>query len=395
MLNGLFDTFNIVFEEIWNTAIYPFLNIMVTEGLPMITQFCTECSNTFSELFVGVKEIFDRIYLEGVSPILNQIATMWLSWIGNLKSTWDKHGAVIFKDIREAISNTKNILLTIWSSAIEPIVNKICNILDELWNEHLQPLYKNISELCAEFIEMILALYNNGIAPVVEWLTKILGPVFSTVFGYMADRAKVSFTLIADKLNGFVSLAKSVMTFLKDFFKGDWDKLWNDLKDILKNVWDSMVDIVKGPINLIIGMINAMINALESAINYVIEGINSFSNLKVPEGIPKIGGKKIGLGTIDKVDFINIPCLATGTVLPANNPFLAVVGDQKSGTNIEAPAKLIKQMAKEAIEESGVNSDTDVQVNIYLEGDSEGIFKIVKTEYKKEKKRKPNKPVFD
>ena len=393
VLNGLFDTFNIVFEDIWNTVVYPFLNTMATEGLPMLTQFCTECSNTFSELFISVKEIFDRLYLEGISPILSLIADMWLSWVGVLKSTWNEHGATIFSGIREAITNTKNILLSLWTSAIEPIVKKICSVIGELWKEHLQPLYKNIAELCAEFIEMILALYNNGIAPVVEWLTKILGPVFSTVFGYMADNAKVVFAFIADKLNGFITLAKSVITFLKDFFKGDWEKLWNDLKDILKNVWDSMVDIVKGPINLIIGMINAMIDALETALNYVIKGVNNMS-FDVPDWVPKIGGKKFGFD-LELIDWGDIPYLATGAVLPANNPFLAVVGDQRSGTNIEAPAKLIKQMAKEAIEEAGVNSDTDVQVNIYLEGDSEGIFKIVKTEYKKEKKRKPNKPVFD
>lgn len=49
---------------------------------------------------------------------------------------------------------------------------------------------------------------------------------------------------------------------------------------------------------------------------------------------------------------LNIPALARGAVIPANKSFLAVLGDQKQGTNIEAPAQLIKQMAMEAIIES-------------------------------------------
>lgn len=394
VLNGLFDTFKLVFEDIWNKVVYPSLNTMVTDGLPVITQFCTECNNTFAELFESTKEIFDRIYLEGISPILSQITSIWQEAVGILKSTWDKHGTAIFSDIREAISNTKDILLSLWQSCIEPIVKKICAVIDELWDSHLKLLYENIAELCAEFIEMALALYNNGIAPVVEWLTKVLGPTFSNIFGLAADIVKTSIGIMINLVNDFIAIAKSVIIFLKDFFKGDWEKLWDDLKNILKAVWDNMVDIVKEPINLIIGMINAMINALETALNHVVNGINSLS-FETPDWLPgKLANKKFGFD-LEPINWGNIPYLATGAVLPANNPFLAVVGDQKSGTNIEAPAKLIKQMAKEAIEEAGVNSDTDVQVNIYLEGDSEGIFKIVKTEYKKEKKRKPNKPVFE
>lgn len=49
---------------------------------------------------------------------------------------------------------------------------------------------------------------------------------------------------------------------------------------------------------------------------------------------------------------IDVPALARGAVLPANRAFLAVVGDQKRGTNIEAPAELIKQMAIQAIQET-------------------------------------------
>ena len=44
-----------------------------------------------------------------------------------------------------------------------------------------------------------------------------------------------------------------------------------------------------------------------------------------------------------------IPKLATGAVIPANKEFLAVLGDQKHGTNIEAPLEMIKQANKEGL----------------------------------------------
>lgn len=46
----------------------------------------------------------------------------------------------------------------------------------------------------------------------------------------------------------------------------------------------------------------------------------------------------------------NIPKLAQGAVIPPNREFMAVLGDQKSGTNIEAPADLIRQIVREELE---------------------------------------------
>ena len=94
----------------------------------------------------------------------------------------------------------------------------------------------------------------------------------------------------------------------------------------------------------------------------------------------------------DPISIPKIPRLATGAVIPPNKEFLAVLGDQRHGQNIEAPAELIKKMAKEAIDEAGGSGDCDVTVNVYLEGDAAGIVKLVKTEQIKESKRKPLNP---
>ena len=43
----------------------------------------------------------------------------------------------------------------------------------------------------------------------------------------------------------------------------------------------------------------------------------------------------------------SIPALATGAVIPPNGEFLAVLGDQKKGRNLEAPENLIRQIERE------------------------------------------------
>ena len=50
----------------------------------------------------------------------------------------------------------------------------------------------------------------------------------------------------------------------------------------------------------------------------------------------------------------NIPALATGAVIPPNREFLAVLGDQKNGTNIESPVSEIENAVMRAMQKAGV-----------------------------------------
>ena len=61
----------------------------------------------------------------------------------------------------------------------------------------------------------------------------------------------------------------------------------------------------------------------------------------------------------------DIPQLAHGAVIPPNREFLAVLGDQKSGTNVEAPLSTIKQAVMEALAQG---SREPINVNLVVDG---------------------------
>lgn len=67
-------------------------------------------------------------------------------------------------------------------------------------------------------------------------------------------------------------------------------------------------------------------------------------------------------------DFSDVPQLATGAVIPPNKRFMAVLGDQKNGTNLEAPESLIRQIVRE---ESGGGGG--VNVSVKFEGSLSGL----------------------
>lgn len=142
------------------------------------------------------------------------------------------------------------------------------------------------------------------------------------------------------------------------------DPMWNVIFDKIKEVWQKITafwnqhiakvftgkfwtDLAKkcgnGLISGFEGAINGIISMFESMINWIVNGLNKIS-IDVPDWVPGIGGKKFGFNIPNaKFGRVSIPRLAQGAVIPPNREFMAVLGDQRHGTNIEAPLETIQE----------------------------------------------------
>lgn len=382
---GLFDSFDMVFADLWNLVVYPVLTTMIGTGLPMMTQFAGEMAATLRTLFTSVKAVFDLIWSEGVAPALALVVGIWQSCWDTVKRAWDKWGAPIFENVRTAIKKIGNTLQLWWENYMSPIWNTFMDVVGELWDEHLQPFVANFLDMIGEFVNGALTIYNEFISPVVDWFIKTFGPVISNVF---QTAIRVIGSLLAgviDVASGIITKFKGLIQFITGVFTGDWKKAWTGIKNIFKGTFDSFVAIVKTPVNMIIDIINGMISGIVAGVNTVIRAINSI-NLTVPDWIPGVGGSSIGFN-LKEVVAPQVPKLATGAVIPPNREFLAILGDQKNGTNIEAPLELIVDALKQALAEFGIN------VDVHIEQSEDGTFRIVQQAARKYTSRTGN-PAF-
>lgn len=140
-------------------------------------------------------------------------------------------------------------------------------------------------------------------------------------------------------------------TDVAEFFTAEY---W---KNVMKKIGTGIVSVFYGAVNVVI-----------RGINWLISKLNTIS-FAVPEWVPLIGGKKFGFN-ISKVKEIAIPRLAAGAVIPPNREFMAVLGDQKSGRNLEAPERLIRQIVRE--ESGGGSGDVSGILYAILEAIREG-----------------------
>ena len=141
-----------------------------------------------------------------------------------------------------------------------------------------------------------------------------------------------------------------IIQFIKGVFTGN-----------LKMALEGVKNVAKGIVNGILIIVESFINNIIRGLNWLITKINSIS-LKVPDWVPAIGGKGWS-PRLNQLSSITLPRLATGAVIPPNKEFLAVLGDQKSGTNIETPLATMVDAFKQAMAESGGTTTVVIQLD--------------------------------
>ena len=357
---GALESLNMVISDLWGTAFEPFFESFITEGLPRITEFGNQVSNTFTIAFTEAKTIFDTVWTNGILPAVQLLSDIFGDVWQIIKDTWDEYGQPIFDGFNQTVQTVSNLIQQIWTTVIEPIWTNLINIITELWENHLKPLVANIAGMVAEFIIMAQTIYNNVIAPIISWIVDTFGPMITTAVNSIFNTVSTIVASVIDIVNGIITVLRGIIEFITGVFSGDWQKAWEGIKKVFKGIWDTLVAVVKAPINIIISLINGLISGVCSGINTVIKALNKLS-FDVPDWVPVLGGKKFGFN-LKTITAPQIPKLATGAVIPPNREFLAVLGDQKRGTNIEAPLDTIVE-AFQRVQNNGVND-----VNIKFSG---------------------------
>lgn len=158
-----------------------------------------------------------------------------------------------------------------------------------------------------------------------------------------------------------------LIDFITGVFTGDWTKAWEGIKKVFKGIWNGIVMILESAVNLIIKGVNWLIGKLNSLLE----------NSLLAKGLDLIGIEFRGIPQIPEV---HIPRLAQGAVIPPNREFMAVLGDQKSGTNIETPLATMVQAVKQALAESGYGGSNEAVLVLDKEVLGKVVYRLNKAE---------------
>lgn len=194
-------------------------------------------------------------------------------------------------------------------------------------------LVTKVGSWLGKIFSKISSWFPSLISKLGGWLGSVLSPIVSLG------------TKIWSKFTGFL---QKIVSYITGTFKSSWGSAWEGLKSVFTSIFKGIGGVFKGIINTVIDGINTVIGAINKI------------HFDVPDWVPGIGGKDFGF-KIGK-----IPKLANGAVIPPNQEFLAVLGDQKRGVNIETPLETMLQAFRGALAEVELGGTGDIVIPIYI-----------------------------
>lgn len=207
-----------------------------------------------------------------------------------------------------------------------------------------------ITAIIGLIVALGLAIYKNW-DKIKETLGKVGSWIYEHIIKPVTDFFKSMWQGIKDGVGSAVQWVKDKFKSMVDFFSN----LISKIVTLFKKIGTKVGDAIGGAFKTVI---NGVLSAIEGILNFPIKSINKM--IKVINKVPGIN--------ISSLPTFNLPRLAKGTVIPPRHEFMAVLGDQKRGTNIEAPLETIKQANREVMQEfmGSLSSLSDSEREIVL-----------------------------
>ena len=312
-------------------------------------------------LVVGIKDVIENGFtLENTLTIIAGLLAAGLG-IGLLTGSWIP---LLIAGIAAAL-----IALVSFTGHGEELINGLKETIDG-FGKFFKGVFSGDIEMTAEGLKQIWDGLKNTWNAVIDSIRDAWNMFIEWLRGKNPELAAIFETygkLAADLYNTAKQILSGFITFISGVFTGDWNRAWEGVKEIFRGIWNRIVAILEGAINLIIGGINWMIRQLNKI------------QIKAPDWL---GGGTIGFN-IPAISTVSIPRLAQGAVIQPNREFLAVLGDQKNGTNVEAPLETIKQALAEVLSQNGSGEE----ITIKFTGDLATLARVLAPEITRQQRR--------
>lgn len=289
---------------------------MVSAVVGFLTSIWDQAVGLFGSVVQWVQETI-------VQPIQEVWAAV-AAWFGELfGSIWTTISDV-FYNIGVIASGCWQIIQRAWELASgwfrDHVIQPVSNFFTTLWTGIATWASQAWSRICAIFQGVGAWFSANIIQPVTR--------LFTSLWQFFSTAASNAWAAV-----------QSVFSTVAKFFHDTFSKAWQGIVKVFSIAGEIFSNIKDGILNAFRAIVNGIIRGLNTVISIPFNGINSalmrIRNISILGLTPFSGLRTIGVP--------QIPLLAQGAVLPANRPFLALLGDQTHGTNVEAPLATIQE----------------------------------------------------
>lgn len=347
--------------------------------LAMITEPLTRNADTIKQTLNGL--------LESVQTITGSIVDTFEYFVDGVLQLYDEHIGPLIQSFTDGLSEIADTALSAFNTYILPVIQDAADQFAEFNDSSLKPLIDAFLEFAGAVADSIGEVWNNVLVPFINWFIENIAPVIGDGLKTATDVFFSFGEAAAEVAENVLGALKGLIEFITGVLTGDWERAWNGLKDIFRNVFNGIVTIA------------------EKCVNAIVSGLNKLS-FDVPDWSPIGGGSHFGFD----LSPVSLPRLAQGGFVKANTPRLAMIGDNRNYGEIVAPENKMMELLNKAVElgarmtgGNGGLSEEDIyyafkraleEADLTASVDSDKLFKAMKAKAA-EYKRRTGKPAFE
>jgi phage-related protein len=330
---NLGTTIGNAFSVAWDT--------IVTVWTAVASWFTDYIITPLTTIFEGLTTRIGQFF-EGCWIIVKAIWILASSWFTDY----------VITPLITAFTNIKNFIITAFSTAWN-MLKAIWIVVSNWFNDYvIQPLVTIFTWLKEKVTDIFTTLWN-----IIKSVWEAVVPFFSAI----GNTIKFVFESVKSTVGAAFEILWNTIEFIWEPVSDFFSTIGNTIKDIFENVvdavggffsglWDGIAEGAQTIVNVIAGIFETIVNGVIGIINGILGTFN-----KIVGVASKITGDS--WGGVDLIPEVNIPRLAKGAVIPPNKEFMAVLGDQKQGTNIETPLETMIEAFTAALDARGGSSN--------------------------------------
>lgn len=347
MLTQVGDALTTIFDalkRIWDSPVVQFIVksvleiairalVTVLNGVALILDGIADVLNGdlkdgFNKIIDGMWELFKAIIVAFATAVAQAVE------LGKqvISKVFEIGKQIVLGLIKGIVSMMRFIGGLLKENLVDPVINAVKN----LFGIHSPSTV--FAEIGMQLINGLLQGISDTWGVIADFFHETVDSVGSFFDGLWEKVASGA----VDAWDGIKSAFKSVPEWFQGKFRDAWQKvkdvfstggrIWSGIKEGIESTFRTVVNAIIRGMNTIIAVpfnkINSMLNTIRNA-HFL--GISPFQNMWGVNPLP----------------VPQIPMLARGAVIPANRQFLAVLGDQRNGNNLEAPESLLRQIVRE------------------------------------------------
>ena len=372
-----------VLEWIYNNIVLPMLKWLIETGIPTVINLVSDLAGFFAD-HQSIIEAFGAALIGAFAAAkIGEAITSIMGFVGILKdgivglvALMTGSGGIMggLSAIATAIGPGGLVIAAIGAVIAAGV------LLYKNWDK-----IKEVAGIVASAVVGFFKTMGEGVGYLIKDLKETVSGIWNAISTLTSTAWKNVSTFVVTKTREMAETAIRKISDMKEKIASLWSavkenasNIWSnisslistkvssirdaivskftDAKDKVVSVFSGIRDTIRNILNKIIGIVNRAIGTVNSAIGGI-ESAFSFGPWEVPT---PFGKKTIGFSaTFPRVP--TVPYLAKGAVIPPRSEFLAVLGDQKNGRNLEAPEGVIKDIIDDALARHQQNSTGNVR----------------------------------